>query len=144
MIALLGVLLGPLRGYLFAGLGVVALGGAAWGVLAMHDSAVRAQLVAQQQAAAAAAQADLHQRAVAAFGRLMVTQQAEAQRNDAIAKEVDRAPSTDACLNIPAVNALLRLRGGASAGTGGAAAGPAAPAAGVQPRAGAATPAVRR
>jgi hypothetical protein len=105
MIALLALV--PARYLAAAGLLFGAAGAVVCG-MALHDRGVRAQLVATQAAARAAADAAQHQRIVAALGTALADQREAAQRAVEIKEAIAHAPETHGCADSPAVAAALR------------------------------------
>jgi uncharacterized iron-regulated protein len=105
---LLSFLSGPLGRIVGAGAAFLVAGGVIWALVAQHDAAVRAELLANQQAQYAKQAADLHARTVAAFGKLLAEQQAATDSRAAVEKEISNAPVTTGCVGSPAIGAALR------------------------------------
>lgn len=116
MTALLGLATGPLAPVLCV---VLALSGA-WGWLRLvHDPAVRAEYAAERDAQVAAAVAQHQARAITAMADLEMQQRQAAARVATTRERIIRVPVTTACAASPAVSAAL---GGLRAAPGGAAA----------------------
>ncbi|CAH2606498.1 conserved protein of unknown function (plasmid) [Rhodovastum atsumiense] len=105
--ALLSLLSGTAGRYVAIGLAVVAVIGAAWGAVALHDRDVRAALVAQQQAAQVAADLAQQRRVTAALGTALAAANARAAETADIKEAIDHATATDGCAQSPAMRALL-------------------------------------
>lgn len=117
MTALLALI--PAR-YLAAIAALILAAGAALAGLALHDHAVRADLVASQTAAQAVADAAQHQRVVAVLGTALADQRAAAERAAQIKEAIGHAADTNDCAGSAAVRAaLLGLRGHTDGATGG-------------------------
>jgi hypothetical protein len=86
---------------------VLAISGTAWGAVALHDRAVRAEQVAEQAAEQAKADLAQQQRIVAALGRQIADRAARAAETQQIKEDIGHAIDTDACAGSEPVTAAL-------------------------------------
>lgn len=110
MTAIIGLLMGPLGRYVAMVAAGMALFAGALLALNRHDAALERRWMERQAAAVAKAQDDARALADAAAAAAEARVRAAVAADATIARKIDHAPDTTACLASPAVRALLGVQ----------------------------------